>query len=163
MENIYKTLRNEIYDVSGLSKEHQEILNKVYKKFEDNPDWLEFKNFWRAQIGEIRKSISGRLLVNLPLYRICQDLTSRLGIQQGEIRTSDYRDQLADIIRLKYHSRYEFCKEVKIDESYLSKTLNKDSNISIKKLESILSKVGYEIRLVPIEGNSTKKVSDALF
>lgn len=60
----------------------------------------------------------------------------------------DYRDLLAKIISEKYLSRYQFCRVIGIDEAFLSNVLNKKKHFSLKNLEEILAKIGYEISMV---------------
>jgi len=81
----------------------------------------------------------------MPIFRICQDLSSRLGIKQGYIRKDDYRDKLLEIIDSNFRSRYEFCKKVGIDEGFLSKVLRNQRSLSLDNLLRILGAVGYEI------------------
>lgn len=67
---------------------------------------------------------------------------------------TDYRDILAKIISEKYSSRYQFCKTIGIDEAFLSNVLSKKKHFSLKNLEDILEKIGYEIDFIKKKSGS---------
>lgn len=60
-----------------------------------------------------------------------------------------WRDQLDLIIKKKFKSRYAFCKEVGLDQGFLSNVLKKKKGLSIENLSEILDKIGYKITIVP--------------
>ncbi len=84
---------------------------------------------------------------NSTIWKICEDMGSRLAIKQGYARRGDYRDELMDLIESKYPSRYAFCREVGLDEGYLSRVLNKRQHFSVKKLEKVLDALGCELTI----------------
>lgn len=141
----YKTLKDEAYNIQSLSREEKAVYEKVYSLFEKNPDWPEFSTYWKDKLMEEFKNKGTEEIVSLPIFRICQDLSSRLGIKQGYIREVDYRDKLLEIIDRNFRSRYEFCRKVGIDEGFLSKILRNQRSLSLDNLTRILEKIGYEI------------------
>lgn len=143
----YETLNHEIFYIDELPKEHIKFYEEVKKYYEKEPNWNEFGNFWIGKINSILGKVKREEAVKTPIFRICQDMESRLGIKQGYTRTTDYRDILAKIIAEKYHSRYRFCREVGIDEAFLSNVLKKKKHFSTEKLQEILERAGYEIEI----------------
>lgn len=93
------------------------------------------------------EKLSKEAITKTPLYKICQDMESRLGIEEGYIRQPDYRDLLAKIIHENFSSRYQFCKTTGIDEAFLSNVLSRKKGFSIENLIKILDKIGYEIEI----------------
>jgi hypothetical protein len=145
--NLYTTLKDEEFNIDELPPNHQKAYTAVRKHFDASMDWTDFANFWLNKMRELTENGNKSGLVRSPLYRICQDMESRLGIKQGYVRKGDYRDYLAMIIDLEFPSRYAFCKEVGLDQSFLSHVLNRDKDFSMEKLETILSRIGYEVAL----------------
>ncbi|MBI5886632.1 MAG: helix-turn-helix transcriptional regulator [Deltaproteobacteria bacterium] len=144
----YTTLRHETVDIELLPKAHKTLFLEVSEYYRQKPSWVDFQNFWLTKItGTLAKKLTRAEIIQTAIYKICQDMDSRLGIEQGYIRQSDYRDILAMIIYKNYSSRYQFCKEVGIDEAFLSNVLNKKKSFSIENLEKILAKIGYEIEI----------------
>ena len=60
---------------------------------------------------------------------------------------SDYRDQLAEIIKKKFKNRNQFCNEIGINKGYLSRVLSKKRNFSIELFSFIVETLDYEIVL----------------
>jgi hypothetical protein len=143
--NFFKTLNGEVFALDRLTSEQKRIYSEAKSFYDENPEWREFSNFWITKIRDIFANEEPSSVVEEPLYKICQDLESRLGIRQGYTREPDYRDLLADIIDLHYRSRYQFCKDMGIDEGYLSNVLNKKKHLSIERLQEILEKTNYRI------------------
>jgi hypothetical protein len=159
--NFYKTLNGEIFDFNQLTDEQKAIYNVVKSFYDTNPEWTEFSNFWITKIREAFTNEEPSLVVEEPIYKICQDLESRLGIRQGYAREPDYRDLLADIISIHFKSRYQFCKEIEIDEGYLSNVLNRKKHLSVEKLEEILERTNYRSAFIEKTGESRDKLSIA--
>ena len=141
---IYKTLSGEVFDLDFLPAQHREAYEEIKDYFDEQPHWNDFANFWLSKLKSIVNS-SGEKLSETALFRVCQDLESRLGIQQGFIRRADYRDILRDIIEVEYTSRYHFCKVTGIDEGFLSNILSNKKDFSIAKFQEVLHKLGYEL------------------
>lgn len=144
----YVTLDQEIFNISELPEAQKALYEEVFESFKQRPQWPEFQNLWLLKINNLlRNTLSRSEIIKTPIYKICQDMDSRLGIEQGFMRQADYRDILAKIIYENYSSRYKFCKAVGIDEAFLSNVLNKKKSFSIENLEKILAKIGYEIEI----------------
>jgi len=92
--------------------------------------------------------LSGKELVRLPVYAICQDIASRVGIEQGYFRQRDYRDDLVELIAKTHESRYQFAKETGLNQAFLSRVLSKRAHLSVEKLEKAAEALGYRVALV---------------
>ncbi len=145
---LYKTLGGEVFNLDELPAELKAVYSEVKSFYDVNVDWTEFANLWMSKIRKPFSDKEPSAVVEEPIYKICQDLGSRLGIRQGYTREPDYRDLLADIISLHFGSRYRFCKEMGIDEGYLSSVLNKKKNLSLEKLQGILNRTNYRIAFI---------------
>ena len=141
---LYTTLSNGKYDLDTLDNSHKDFIEKIIHYYKRNPNWNNFANYWHKEGQKIWKNKNRKEVVKLPIFKICQDLESRLGIKQGYVRQADYRDELLKIIE-EYQSRYQFCRKTGIDEAFLSHILSKRKNLSIVKLQELLEKLGYEI------------------
>ncbi|MBI4288728.1 MAG: hypothetical protein HY671_09910 [Chloroflexi bacterium] len=153
--NNYRTLNGEVFNLDELTKDHKLVYVEVKSFYDSNPEWTRFPNVWMDKIREAFAGKDPSTVVDEPIYKICQDLESRLGIRQGYTREPDYRDLLADIISRHFKSRYQFCKEVGIDEGYLSSVLARKKHLSIEKLQEILDKVDHRIAFIEKAGVGT--------
>ena len=88
---IYETLSGEVFDLDLLPARHREAYEEIKNYFDGQPHWNDFANFWLSRLKSIVSS-SEEKLSETALFRICQDLESRLGIQQGFTRRADYTE-----------------------------------------------------------------------
>lgn len=146
--NLHRTLNGEVFDIDDLTGEQKAVYAAVRPSYDTNIEWTEFTNLWVAQLRETFGDKGTSVVAKEPIYKICQDLDSRLGIRQGYTREPDYRDLLADIISLHFRSRYQFCKRVGLDEGYLSSVLKKRKHLSLRKLQEVLERINYRISFV---------------
>ncbi len=140
----YKTLHDIEYDLDSLSSPHKNFIKRMISYYKKNPHWNVFSNHWINEGRKIWENMKRKDVIKHPTFKICQDMESRLGIKQGYVRQTDYRDELQEIID-RFPSRYQFCKEVGIDETFISHVLSKRKNLSIIKLEGLLDKLGYTL------------------
>lgn len=78
----YRILNDKLFDLALLPDTHKEIYAKVQQKAEqvkDFPSYARFANFWLEEIKKL--NIAPRLAVVSPIYKICQDIDSRLMIR----------------------------------------------------------------------------------
>jgi hypothetical protein len=146
--HIYKTLNGEVFDLDKLTDKERKIYKELKSYYDSNQEWTAFSNLWFAKIRRAFKDEKPSVVVQTPIYKICQDLDSRLGLKQGYTREPDYRDLLIDIIGSHFKSQSEFSKTVGIDPGYLSSVLAKRKHLSVEKLEQILSKTNYQIAFI---------------
>ena len=152
--NYYRTLDGKVFNLDELTEQQKLIYSEVKSFYDTNPDWNQFSNMWSDRLRESFTGVDPHIVVEEPIFEICQDLESRLGIRQGYTREPDYRDLLADIISRNFKSRYQFCKEMGIDEGYLSAVLSRKKHLSIEKLQDILDKLDHRIVFVEKVGVS---------
>jgi hypothetical protein len=129
---IYQTITGGKISLSGLSEAEYGFLDMVAKKYNAKQDWTRFAAWWNAKFN------ASGLPTASAVYRICQDLEARLGINQGKVSPPDYRDYLAELIDAQYGSRLEFCRATAVDPGQLSRVLAKRDNLSLKVLPQVL-------------------------
>ena len=143
----YHTLKHEMYDLDSLPQDQQSMYKAVWAFYQQEPDWDIFTAFWLAHVDRLQPKLTRKDITETPIFKICQDMDSRVAMKQGYTRPSDYRDELQRIIDQKFPSRYAFCQTTGLDEGYLSRVLNKRQHISMKKLAHILDAIGYELTI----------------
>src|SRR5438552_3776211 len=125
-EPIYQTITGGRISLSGLSDVEYVFLDMVAKKYNARQDWTRFAAWWNAKF-----KTSGLSTASV-VYRICNDLEARLGINQGKVSPPDYRDYLAELIDTQFGSRQEFCRATGVDPGQLSRVLASRDNLSMK-------------------------------
>jgi hypothetical protein len=128
----YQTITGRRLPLSKLSKPEKGLLASVQQKYSARLEWTRFAAWWNAEFTK-----SG-LSTKSPVYRICQDLEARLGIQQGSVSPPDYRDFLADLIDGKFGSRQEFCQATGVDPGQLSRVFAGRGDLSLRALHNVL-------------------------
>lgn len=129
---MYQTITGGQIPLSGLSGEEYGFLDIVAKKYSPKQDWTRFAAWWNAKFNA-----SGLPTASV-VYRICQDLEARLGINQGKVSPPDYRDCLAELIDAQFGSRQDFCRATGVDPGQLSRVLASRDNLSMKVLLQVL-------------------------
>jgi hypothetical protein len=157
---IYETLHNGPYDLDELTVKEREFFNRVREYYQENPDWNEFANFWNREGGKIWGNKPIEEATESPIFKICQDMEARLGIEQGYTRLADYRDLLRELIIKNYSTVYKFCKKNRIREDLLSRVFNKKRNLSIETLQKILRPLHYQICFRRATSSDYKKAKD---
>ena len=145
---FYEDLAGRRWSLSSLTPRERRFLRSFVKRVNEGVSWPDLCGSWRVTLLKLYHGRSRKDVVRLPLYIVCQDIESRVGIDQGFFRQRDYRDDLAEMIRRKFPSRYRFAKRVGIDEALLSRVIRKKAHLSIDKLESALAPLGYRVALV---------------
>jgi hypothetical protein len=148
-DSFYEDLSGKRWRLFTLTPQERRFLRSFVKNVNEGMSWPQLYSSWRVTLLKLYKGRSRKDVVDLPLYSVCQDIESRVGIDQGFFRQRDYRDDLAEMIRNKFPSRYRFAKEAGIDEALLSRVVRKKAHLSIDKLESALAPLGYRVALVP--------------
>lgn len=90
-------------------------------------------------------------VVELPLYKLAAEYRGQKLLEEGLARPSDYRDQIASIIRDHFPTRKAFCEKVGIAEDMLSHVLARRRHFSMESLQSIAEKLNYRVTLEPNE------------
>ena len=148
----YTDLHGRQHSLAGLTKPERAALQRLRKLAVGNPDWMVYSNQFVAEMENLLPSAgtSRRELTQSIVYRVGQDLGSRLGVGQGKMRLSDYRDELQQLIATRFRTRREFCEATGLSEDMLSHVLAKRKNLAIGTLAEALAKVGFAIHITPM-------------
>src|SRR5260370_37233608 len=87
----FQTITRRPVSLAKLSRTEKDFLALVGLKYKSRMEWTRFAAWWNAEFEKTG------LTPKSPIYRICQDLEARLGINQGKVSPPDYRDFLADL------------------------------------------------------------------
>lgn len=149
--NRYFDLRGQMLDTSALDGDERHLVDELMQFSTDHPDagTAEYENFWFRRVAEfyIARGLSRRDVVRTTVWRIAQDINSRLMIAAGLAKRGDYRDELENLILMKYKSRRAFCEATGLSEDMLSHVLAKRKHIGIQTLADALAKIGYTIHI----------------
>ena len=156
----YKTITGRRIDLTALSPEEKDILAQLVEEHGQNPEWDRYSNFWQSLLRPVLARIRASDRTSHPLYKVAQDLEMRLGVAQGAVAEPDYRDYLIDRIEERYGSRYRFCKETGIPESFLSQVLSGKKDFSIQTLRRAATALGLGLALLPTSDVAELPMSD---
>jgi hypothetical protein len=156
--NNYTDVRGHSILLEGLDKEERGLLQTLQKFAQDQPDWNAFSNFWLPQVAEFykKRGLTRSEIRATILYRVGQDLGSRLAFAAGLAQLPDYRDDLEELIRSQFATRRQFCEATGISEDMLSHVLAKRKHLAIQTLVEALQRIGYGLHIQP---QGEKKVS----
>jgi hypothetical protein len=148
----YVDLSGRTFELSELDKEERELLAKLKAFADRNPEWSEYRNYWLSEVAKLYETqgLTRTEIIATAVYRIGQDIGSRLGIAQGKTRLSDYRDELEHLILTRFKTRREFCEATGLSEDMLSHVLARRKHLAIDTLYAALEKVGYTVHIAPL-------------
>ena len=149
---IYTDLHGKEHSLSGLTAPERSTLARLKKLAAANPDWMTYSNQLMVELEKLLPASgkSRREFTQSLVYRLGQDIGSRLGVAQGKMRLSDYRDELQQLIATRFRTRREFCEATGLSEDMLSHVLAKRKNLAIDTLADALAKVGFAIHIRPV-------------
>src|SRR5205823_5818084 len=95
-----------------LDAEEGKLLARIRRRARTHPDWCDFGNYWMRAVAEFydARRVPRKVSRKSAIYRVAQDLESRLGIGAGLIRPDDYRSELEELIREHFPSKRAFCE-----------------------------------------------------
>jgi hypothetical protein len=148
---VYVDLDGHRIALTALDAEERRLVARLRRRARANPDWNAFDNYWTVAVPAFYQAqgLARRAVPRTLVWRIAQDLSSRLGIAQGFIRPADYRDELEELIREKFPSRRAFCEATGIAEDMLSHVLAGRKDLSLEALTQALARIGYRLGIVP--------------
>ncbi len=148
----YVDLNGRQYALSELDRKETSLVKRLKGFAATNPEYTDYHNFWMPEVHRLysARGLSRREIIETTVYRIGQDLGSRLGIRQGIMRQSDYRDELEQLILTRFRTRREFCESTGLSEDMLSHVLARRKHLAIDTLAEALAKVGYTIHIAPL-------------
>ena len=149
--DIYVTLGGQEIPLSGLDRDERRLLARLRQRARTRPSWTEFGNFWMHEVAAFydARGVPRAQSRRRPVYRVAQDLCSRLGVAAGLVRAPEYRGDLEELIRLKFRTRRAFCQATGLSETMLSHVLAGRKNLSLEALSKGLERIGYRLRIVP--------------
>ncbi len=157
---VYVDLDGREICLGHLDAEERKLLARLRRRAATHPDWCDFDNYRFRTITEFydARGVPRKVSRESVVYRVAQDLSSRLGLACGLIRPDDYQGELEDLIREKFPSRRAFCEATGLAEDMLSHVLAGRKDLSLAKLTGALARIGYRLRIVPApEGAQPRK------
>lgn len=145
-------LRGRAVGLSGLDREERDLIARLTALAATNPQWSAYRNFWLSEVERLygARGLSRQQIVETVVYRVGQDLGSRLAIVKAQARPSDYRDELEQLILTRFKTRREFCTATGLSEDMLSHVLARRKHLAIDTLYTALEKVGYTLHIGPL-------------
>ena len=150
--DMYVDLKGRSHSLAELDSRERSLIGEL-KLNAARQDWNGFSNFWMTRVHEFYSvcGLSRRQIQESLVYRVGQDLASRLAVSAGLARAPDYRDELEEIIRLSFRTRRDFCKATGLSEDMLSHVLSRRKHLAVDTLAAALDRIGYALRVVPIQ------------
>jgi hypothetical protein len=148
----YTDLDGGSYDLSALDAKERALINRCRKFIDVNPDWFKYSNYWTQEVRKLYsdRGLSRRDTTETIVWRIAEDLGSRLMVASGLARHPDYRDEIEELIRGRFRTRREFCEATGLSEDMLSHVLAKRKHLAIDTLADALARIGYAIHIAPL-------------
>jgi hypothetical protein len=151
----YKTLRGQPIDLTSLDADERRLVDDLTAKSRSVTDWADYANYYMPAVHNLYspRGLSRRQIIETPVWKIAQDLNSRLMVAAGEATapTPDYRDTLEQLIRTAFPTQKAFCEATGLSEDLVSHVLNKRKHLAIDTLSDALQRIGYRIQIVPAE------------
>jgi hypothetical protein len=155
----YIDLNSEAISLTELVPEEVALIERLQERATTHPNWNTFENYWTETVLRFYGSRPRDELSKTAGYRVGKDLAARLAIAAGRARIPDYRDELAEIIRLHFRTRREFCELTGLSETMLSQVLGGKKHLSMEALIQSLEKLGYRLRIVARQEIETPRSS----
>jgi hypothetical protein len=159
LDDRYVDLEGREFSLAELDEDERSLLNTLKQRADRAPSWHEFANFWMKLVGEFYdgRGLSRSQVRHTALYRIAQDLASRLAVEQGVAHVPDYRDEIEALVCTRFKTRREFCEATGLSEDMLSHVLAGRKHIAIDTLSDALSRIGYALKIVPQTGPKRRR------
>lgn len=146
--NVWTDLEGDAISLAGLEVSERALIDRCRDQAKLDPEG--YHNFWMKEVSDlyVPRGLSRRQITQTAVYRIAQDIGSRLMVEAGEARLPDYRDDLERLIRERFPSRRAFCEAAGISEDMLSHVLARRKHLAIWTLTEALSRIGCRLRIV---------------
>jgi hypothetical protein len=154
MSEAYIDLRGDRLDYASLDAEEKALVEHLQEYAKAHPDWLsaEYRNYWQVEVAKLyeARGLTRPEIIKTAVYRIGQDIASRMHIASGLARPSDYRDEIEVLIQSRFRTRREFCQATGLSEDMLSHVLARRKHLAIDTLAEALGRIGYAIHIAPV-------------
>ena len=149
----YRDLRGKEIPLNQLEDDELHLVDQLKARAAKRPEWNAYDNFWMKKVGAFygKKGLGRREITQTVPWKIAQDLSGRLSIEQGLARIPDYRDELDELIRENFRTRRAFCEATGLSEDLLSHVLARRKHLAIDTLNNALSRIGFTLRISPLE------------
>ena len=150
--DTYVDMKGRSFSLAELDSPERTLVREL-KSSSTRQDWTGFSNFWMTRVHKFysARGLGRREIRESLVFRIGQDLASRLAVAAGLARAPDYRDELEEIIRLSFRTRRDFCKATGLSEDMLSHVLSRRKHLAVDTLAAALDRIGYALRVVPTQ------------
>ncbi|HMC67023.1 MAG TPA: hypothetical protein VKI65_18945 [Gemmataceae bacterium] len=150
----YTDLEGREVSLTGLDEAERKLVSLLRRRAATHPNWTDFDNFWTKAVADFydARGLTRKQSSNTAVFRIAQDLSSRLAVRSGMARLPDYRDELEELIRSRFRTRRAFCKATGLSEDLLSHVLAGRKHLSLPTLSTALERIGYRLRISPLPG-----------
>jgi hypothetical protein len=152
--NVYVDLDGNEIALDALDGEERQLVDRLRRRARTHPDWCDFGTYYLRAVTEFydRRGVRRKAVVQTAVFRIAQDLSSRLGSAAGLVRIGDWRHDLEELIRAEFPSRRAFCEATGIGEDMLSHVLAGRKDLSLAALTKGLERIGYGLHIRRLPG-----------
>jgi hypothetical protein len=150
---IHIDLKGHSFASADFDADERRLISELKQHAGKSGDWNDYSNYWMPRVSDFyaARGLTRREIRDTAVYRIAQDIGSRIAVAAGSARLPDYRDELETIIRKKFPTRRAFCDATGLSEDMLSHVLARRKHLAVDTLEEALSRIGYALHLVPQE------------
>jgi hypothetical protein len=150
--NTYQDFRGRVHSLATLDREELDLVERCIQFANDRPNFPEYANWWMPVVGKFYadRGLSRKETIQTVIWRIAQDLDSRLMIAAGLARAPDYRDEIEHLIENRFRTRRDFCEATGLSEDMLSHVLAKRKHLAIDTLADALARIGYALHIAPL-------------
>ncbi len=151
--DVYVTLKLEMINLAELDEEERAVVNDLRELQQQVTEWTDYANAYMSKVSDLYlpRGFSRSEITKMPVWRIAQDLNSRLMVREGIARATDYRENLERLISEQFPSRHAFCEAAGISMDTLSQILVNRNQLAVQTLNNALERIGYEMHFVPIK------------
>ena len=149
--DVYLDLKGREISLADLTASERSLIADMKAAAKKAADWSAFSNLWMVRIADCYadQNLTRPQIRKTVVYRVCQDLDSRLAVSQGLARQPDYRDELAVLIEQRFETRRAFCEATGLSEDMLSHVFAGRKHLAINTLEESLHRIGFSLHIVP--------------
>ena len=85
MKSAYTTMEGTKVEISQLTVDERRFLGELAQQMKKGISYLDFENLYTSASSPVHAQARrmGRPIRDTPIYQVCEDMSKRLGIQQG--------------------------------------------------------------------------------